>query len=280
MTAPDAASNVVELASGGAVQFSVHEAVAAVALSRPNKLNAINKAVLRGLAAAMELVNNDDGVRAVVIRGEGRGFSAGGDLAEVADMVLDSPSLSAFLDNWHTTLNAVENCRVPVIGAVHGVALAGGFELLQVCDLVVVGDRTQLGDQHANYGLFPAGGSTQRLPRQIGRRQAMWLLVSGQAVTPSEALALGLVNRVVDEDQVLNVALEMAEVVVSRSASGTAAIKAAIRLGGDLDLISAIAAERQIALDHMASADVQTGLAAFRARTTPRFADIKSEGKR
>jgi enoyl-CoA hydratase/carnithine racemase len=266
----------VAKASDGAVLGYRDGPVAIVALNRPDKLNAINRAVLAGLAAAVQWCDADPSVRAMVLRGEGRGFSAGGDLNEVASLVQDAMAFDEFLDEWHATFQSVADCRVPTIAAVHGVALAGGFELLQVCDVVVVGESTTLGDQHANYGLFPAGGSTQRLPRLIGIRAATWLLLSGQAVAPVEAHQMGLVTEVVAEAAVLSRAIEMAQLLSQKSSAASAAIKKALRAGDGLDIRAAIAAERSIAVQHMASEHAQVGLAAFRCRRQPDFTAIQA----
>lgn len=277
MTATQIPVVPVEASSAGALRMYREGPIAEIILSRPERLNAINRAVLRGLRAAVDYVDADSRVRVVVVRGEGRGFSAGGDLAEVSGLVQDRQAFSRFLDEWHSTFASVEGLCVPVIAAVHGFALAGGFELVQVCDLVVMGDQSRIGDQHANFGLFPAGGSTQRLPRQVSRRTATWLLLSGESLSAESAMSHGLVNRVVPETEVRTAAMEMARVIAGRSASGTAAIKAALRLGADRDVKSAIADEREIALTQMASADAQKGLAAFRGRTVPDFLDDKEE---
>lgn len=273
MTTTDASLATVSGASGGAVKMLREGQIVEIVLSRPERLNAIDAATLRGLRAAVDYIDVDPSVRVAVLVGEGRAFSAGGDLREVTALIQDPSAFGVFLDEWHCVLASIEALRVPVIAAVHGFALAGGFELVQVCDLVVMGDQSTIGDQHANYGLFPAGGSTQRLPRQVNRRAATWLLLSGESLSATSALSLGLINQVVPEAETRTAALDMARVLASRSASATAAIKAALRLGANLDVPTAIAAERQIALKHMTSADAKVGLAAFRTRTVPDFSD-------
>ena len=160
---------------------------------------------------------------------------------------------------------------MPSIAAVHGFAYAGGLELTQACDFVVLGRNAVLGDQHANFGLFPAGGSTQRLPRLIPPRVAKWMLMSGEPIDAPTALALGLVNRVVDDDDVFDEALRMADTLGRKSRAGNAAIKAAVHVGSGRPLTDAIDAERSLAVDHMASDDAATGFDAFRSRTTPVF---------
>ncbi|ABH00829.1 enoyl-CoA hydratase (plasmid) [Rhodococcus jostii RHA1] len=265
------AQDTVENASVGAVRYEIDGRVAHIVLNRPSKMNAIGRSVLGGIREAVFCAESDPAVKVIIVRGEGRAFSAGGDLDEVSALVRDSPEFDRFLDYWHETLILLERCPLPTIAAVHGVAFAGGFEVTQACDFVVMGDETKIGDQHANFGLFPAGGSTQRLPRLVGPRTAKWMLMTGAAIGPATALASGLVNEVVPEADVLARAKVMAAVLAGKSMSASAAIKAAVSIGADLPLRDAIDAERQIALRHMASEDVQTGLAAFRSRATPEF---------
>lgn len=261
----------VDADSNGAISLVLDGPVAEIALSRPEKLNAINGDVLAGIRSAMHGLDAQHEIRVVIVRGEGRCFSAGGDLAEVKELTQEPARFSEFLDHWHATLGLLEQSRLPTIAAVHGLAFAGGLEVVEVCDLVVIGDRTRIGDQHAMYGLFPAGGSTQRLPRLVGRRAAAWMLMTGEEIAPSEALALGLVNRVVAEDEVVHEARRMAAVLATKSRAGTSAIKSAMRLGIDRPVTDALALERPIAVTHMASSDAQAGFAAFASRTRPDF---------
>jgi enoyl-CoA hydratase/carnithine racemase len=253
------------------VRLDVDGPVAELVLNRPEKLNAIDGDCLELIEAHMATVAGDPSIRAVVVRGEGRAFCAGADLSFLGDKVSDPEVFGAFLTRWHRAYDAIASSATPTIAAVHGVALAGGFELLQVCDLAVLADDARIGDQHARYGLFPGGGSTQRLPRLISERRARWLLYSGEWVSPQEALVSGLVNEVQPADRALERAREMARLLASRSPLATANIKQAIRLGSQTDLSSALQIEQDLAVAHMTSEDVQIGLQAFRSRTEPHF---------
>jgi len=261
----------VESGSRGTVRVTAQDRVAEIVLSRPEKMNAINTDVLRGIRLALAAVEDRQEIRAAVVHGAGRCFSAGGDLREVKELVREPARFDEFLDYWHASLGLLERSPLPIIAAVHGFAFAGGFELMQACDFAVAGERTQIGDQHANFGLFPAGGSTQRLSRLTGLRTAKWLLMTGETVTAAEALTLGLVNRVVAEEEVLPEARRMAAVLARKSRGGTAAIKYAVHAGRGMSLAEAAALERPVALRHMASDDVQAGFAAFESRTEPDF---------
>jgi enoyl-CoA hydratase/carnithine racemase len=245
--------------------------VLTVTLNRPDKLNALDRDCLDLLEQHFAEADTDPAVRAVVLAGNGRGFCAGADLAVVGGLAADRDAFDGFLHRWHTVFGTIEACGKPTIAAVTGFALAGGFELTQVCDLVVMGTSARLGDQHANFGLFPGGGSTQRLPRLIGRRAAMWMLLSGDPVDAPTALALGLANRVASDDDVLGMARDMALHLAERSTAASRAIKRSLREGVHLPLGDALDVERSIAVEHMASADAATGLAAFAGRARPDF---------
>ena len=253
------------------VRLDVDGNVAELVLNRPDKLNAIDEDCLDLIEAHMSSVARDPSVRAVVVRGAGRAFCTGADLGQLDDKVSDPVRFGAFLDKWHRVFGLVASSPKPTIAAVHGLALAGGFELLQVCDLAVLAEDARIGDQHARYGLFPGGGSTQRLPRLIGERRAKWLLFSGEWLDPADALSFGLVNEVVPPDRVVDRAREMARILATRSPLATAAIKQSLRIGMQADLTTALEVERRIAVDHMRSEDVRIGLEAFRNRTEPRF---------
>ena len=254
----------------GAVALTISPPIAHIELNRPTKLNALDLDCLDLLEQHIDAADADPDVRVVLLSGRGRCFCAGADLG-VVDAALADGRFEDFLRRWHQVFDRIERCSKPTIAAVHGMALAGGFELTQVCDLVVIGDGTKLGDQHAKFGLFPGGGSTQRLPRLVGRRVATWMLLSGEPVSPERAVALGLANKVAPEGEVLTHALELAEVLAERSVHASAAIKYALQRTADLDLAAGIDIELEIAVAHMSSPDAARGLAAFTARSTPDF---------
>ncbi|MBX3093747.1 MAG: enoyl-CoA hydratase/isomerase family protein [Cryobacterium sp.] len=247
--------------------------VARLVLNRPDKLNAIDAESLELIADYVARVNADPAIRALVVTGRGRAFCAGGDLAELAPRFGSATEFAGFIDRWNEVFNQLEECQVPTIAAVGGTTFAGGLELTHVCDVVVVGDDVVLGDQHATYGFYPAGGGIQRLARLIGRRRAAWVLMSGERFTPSQALEWGLVNEVVPTAQVLDRALEMAAHLSARSALLNTEIKRALRDDLTKPLESAMAIERPRAIAYAMSADTSAGLEAFNARTTPQFPD-------
>ncbi len=246
------------------------DSIAHIVLNRPEKLNALDPESIATLEAYAREIEDDRSIRVVVIRGEGRAFCAGGDIG-AADQGRESENVVRRSVNWHRAFDAIEALRVPVIAAIHGYALAGGLELVMVCDFAVAAEDAQLGDQHARFALFPGGGATQRLPRLIGERRAKWLLMSGDWLTAAQACDFGLVNEVVPADQLLARADEMARLLASRSPLLNSAIKETVRLGLRSDLPTALAQERPRAVNYMASEDVRIGFEAFANRTTPVF---------
>jgi enoyl-CoA hydratase/carnithine racemase len=261
----------IEAVSERTLLFDVEDGIAWMTLNRPSKLNAINRAMIRGIAAVAATVAERDEIRVLIVRGAGRAFSAGGDLAEVGELMQDRDGFDGFLDEWHATFTALDECPKPVIGVAHGIAFAGGLELLHVCDVVVAGESARLGDQHAHYGLFPPGGGTQRLVRLVGPRHANWLLLSGESIDAAAAARIGLVNLTVPDSELDATVRAMAKRLRERSPRASAAILRALRQGEGLPVGEALRAERSVALDHMTSPDVQIGIAAFRNRTEPEF---------
>lgn len=172
---------------------------------------------------------------------------------------------------WHRVFNRLEGLPVPVIAGVNGLALAGGLELLLVADLVVADEAARIGDQHANFGLVAGGGGSQRLPRLIGARRAKELMLLGGWLSASEALAWGLVNRVVPAGTVGAAVEEMAVSLATKSGSASRTVKALVNRAGDTDLASGLEMELHLVAAHMRSADAAEGLRAFAEKRPPVF---------
>jgi enoyl-CoA hydratase/carnithine racemase len=247
--------------------------VAHLVLNRPDKLNALDLPALSGLHAALDGLEADPGVRVVVVRGEGRAFCTGVDLDMTSDALADSDAIDRVVSVVHRTFARLEASPLPSVAAIHGMALAGGLELVLACDLALAATDARLGDFHACYGLFPGGGASQRLPRVIGERRAKWLLLSGEWVTGSVAAEWGLVNEAVEPDRLAERADEVAQLLARRSPLLSSVIKQTVRVGAKMDLPAALEAERPLFLRYMASEHARIGLDAFAARTEPVFPD-------
>lgn len=213
------------------VDYRVEDHIAIVTLNRPEARNAINPEVAVRLARAWEQVRDDDNVRVAIITGTGSAFCAGADLGQLIPLrtgarqpenewdqqVVNNPRLSslALLRNF--------DAEKPVIAAINGFAIAGGMELVQGTDIRVSSPNAKFGVQEVKWAIFPAGGSTVRLPRQLPYSKAMELMLTGDLISAEEALGLGFLNYVVPAEELLAKSVEIAQKI---AANGPIAVKA------------------------------------------------------
>jgi enoyl-CoA hydratase/carnithine racemase len=178
------------------VQRAITDGVGHVTLNRPERLNAVTTELAQQLEDALGQMSADPKVNVIVIRGAGKNFCAGGDVAEVERLRSAGPeALRTLFDAFRRACDVINTVDVPVVAAVEGVAMAGGFELMQAADIVIVSDDAKIADSHINFGMIPGGGSTQRLPRLVGRQLALGLLLSGDRLSGLDAARLGLAYR-------------------------------------------------------------------------------------
>ena len=253
------------------ITYTTGRGIARVTLNRPDRLNAISPELLQDLDRACDAMEADAAVRVVTLTAAGRTFCAGADLRTVRELSPDPQRWSAFMGLWHGVFDRIEALPLPVIAGVHGLALAGGLELLLVADLVVADEGARLGDQHANFGLVAGGGGSQRLPRLVGARRAKELMMLGGWLSAADALAWGLVNRVVPAGTVANAVEEMAGTLAAGSGSANRTVKTLVNRAFDTDLAEGLALERRLVAQHMRSADAAEGLRAFAEKRKPVF---------
>lgn len=233
--------------------------VGTIVLDRP-PLNALDLATWRTLADVIATAGSRQDVRALVVRGGGRAFAAGADVHELAGW--SEADAAAAADLMHATLDALAALPVVSIAIVSGYALGGGCELALACDLRFAADNAKMGQPEILLGAIPGAGATQRLPRLIGVSRAKDLILTGRIVDMVEAPRIGLVDRVLPADEVLDAALAAA----SGFAAGPAALalaKRAIDEGVDLPLGEALALERRLFARSFGTEDLHAGLASF-----------------
>ncbi|NKQ57922.1 enoyl-CoA hydratase/isomerase family protein [Amycolatopsis sp. K13G38] len=176
------------------VRCRVDGPVGHVLLNRPQARNAVTVGLARELATAVETLAHE--VRVIVIRGAGADFCAGGDVRALAELhERGRAAMAELFTEFRRALTTITSVPVPVVAAVHGHAVAGGFELMQACDIAVVRTDARIADIHSRFGQVPGGGSTQRLPRIVGRQRAMGLILTGDEITGAQAVAWGLAYR-------------------------------------------------------------------------------------
>jgi enoyl-CoA hydratase/carnithine racemase len=253
------------------ITYTTGGGIARITLNRPDRLNAISPELLRDLDRACDAVEADAAVRVVTLTAAGRTFCAGADLRAVRELSPDAQRWGAFMGLWHRVFDRIEALPLPVIAGVHGLALAGGLELVLVADLVVADEGARLGDQHANFGLVAGGGGSQRLPRLIGARRAKELMLLGGWLSAAESLAWGLVNRVVPAGTVAKAVEEMGGTLAAGSGSANRTVKTLVNRAFDTDLAEGLELERRLVAQHMRSADAAEGLRAFAEKRKPVF---------
>ena len=253
------------------VSFRSEGGIARVVLNRPAQLNAISPELLRDLAEVCDAIERDLTLKVVLLTGAGRAFCAGADLKAVQTIAPDPAKWRAFMELWLRVFKRLESLPQVVIAGVHGMALAGGLELVLTCDLVVADEEAKLGDQHANFGLVAGGGGSQRLPRAVGARRAKELMLLGHWLSAREAFEWGLVNRVAAVGQLQTTLDELAGQLVTKSASANRAVKRLVNRALDVDLMSGLEFEAAEVAVHMRSPDTSEGLRAFLEKRKPQF---------
>ncbi len=232
-----------------------------ITIDRPEARNAVNAAVAAGLAAALDELENDPTLRAGVLTGAENTFSAGMDLK--AALKGESPEIPG---RGFGGLTEAELSK-PLIAAVEGFAMGGGFELALGCDLIVAAETAKFGLPEVKRGLIAAGGGVIRLPKRIPHHLAMEFLLTGEPVTGRRAGELGLVNRVTPDGDAAAVALQLAEKLAENAPLALAAVKKIVR-GSETE---AFAVQREETKKLMQSADVREGMTAFAERRTPKW---------
>ncbi|MFZ5780211.1 MAG: enoyl-CoA hydratase/isomerase family protein [Pseudomonadota bacterium] len=253
------------------VLVELQEQVGVITLNRPDRFNCISRGLADGLRDSVQSLEANPACRAVLIKANGKHFCTGADLDEVLAARATRASLETFITAGHDALAALEYSRLPIVAAVHGLCLAGGLELMMACDVVFAANSARFGDQHAQYGLIPGWGGTQRLPRLVGLRRALHLMYSAEWLDAVTAREWGLVNIVVEETALAERAMTYAQTLAARNPQSIAAMKSLARQGLDVPLAEGLARECGCVVDALRTQSVSEGLAAFQARRTPKF---------
>jgi enoyl-CoA hydratase len=244
------------------ILYEKTDGIAKVTLNRPDKRNALNSTVYSELYDAFESAENDPEVRVVIITGAGeKAFAGGSDVAEMEKM--GPIEARRFIATLRKTSDYLYAMSKPTIAAVNGYALGGGCELSMCCDLRLASENARFGLTETNLGLIPGGSGTQRLPRLIGVTKAKELIFFGDMIDAATALNLGLVNKVVPVEKLMDEAMEWAKRLANKSGPVLAMAKLAINTGLDTDLASGISIETNCDCLCFATEDQKEGMNAF-----------------
>jgi enoyl-CoA hydratase len=241
--------------------------VGVVQMNRPKALNALNAALMSEVVQALKAFDDDSAIGAMVLTGSERAFAAGADIKEMVGRSPLELAALGYLALW----DAVSTLNKPLIAAVSGFCLGGGFELALSCDLIVAAESAMFGQPEINLGVIPGAGGTQRLARAIGKRKAMEMVLSGESINAQEALRLGLVNRLAPPEIYLQEALKLATLIADKAPLAAKLAKESINAIDENHLREGLQRERQNFFLLFSTADQQEGMSAFIEKRQPQW---------
>ncbi|MFO7792359.1 MAG: enoyl-CoA hydratase-related protein [Candidatus Saliniplasma sp.] len=246
------------------------EDIAIVKLDNP-PMNAICSALLDSLENTLNSLENDEEIRAMVLTGEGKAFVAGADISEMKDM--NSEEAAKFSRKGQELFQRIEDFPVPVIAAVNGYALGGGMELAMACDLIVASERSVFGQPEVGLGVIPGFGGTQRLPHIVGSKKAKEMIFTGKKIDAEEAAKIGLANKVVDPDDLMDEVIKIAEKITKNGPLSVRYAKRAINEGNrwDVDVENPFEIEVKMFKKCFETEDQKIGMKAFLDKKEPDF---------
>jgi enoyl-CoA hydratase len=250
------------------IQVERRGRVGVLTLNRPKQMNALNPQLMQELGRALQELDADDAIGAMVISGNEKAFAAGADIS----VMKDYSYMDAFKSNYITRdWEHIRSIRKPVIAAVAGYALGGGNELAMMCDIVIAADNAKFGQPEINLGIMPGAGGTQRLARAAGKAKAMDLCLTARTMDAQEAERAGLVARVVPAAHLMTEALAVAEKIASYSMPVVMMIKESINRAFETTLSEGVLFERRLFHSQFGLEDQKEGMAAFLEKRKPTF---------
>lgn len=247
----------------------VKENVCVVTINRPKALNALNNQTLNELSEIIDSISVNDEILGVIITGAGKAFVAGADIRQM--QYYKSEEGRKYAGFAQGVFDKIEGLEKPVIAAVNGYALGGGCEICMSCDIRLASDRAIFGQPEVNLGVIPCFGGTQRLSRLVGTGIAKELIYTGRQIKADEAKSIGLVNKVVTGEELMDEAMKMMREIIAKAPIAIRYAKVAINKGIDLDLRNALELEKDIAGLAFATEDKQEGMNAFLEKRKPKF---------
>ena len=250
--------------------FKVEKGIASITFNRPEVLNALNEASLQEFSNALDAVASDEDIRVLVLTGAGeKSFVAGADITEFLRFNVLKAKL--FAETGHGVVNRLQELPIPVIAAVNGFALGGGCEIVIGCDFIYAAENAMFGLPEINLGIIPGFGGTQRLPRLIGKNMAKEMIFTGKMISAAEAHAVGWVNTVCPQDELMAEVMKTATIIASKGKASLRAAKQAINSGMDVDLKTGCRIEIDAFAICLSSPDAKEGTLAFLEKRKANF---------
>ena len=247
------------------VLYEVKDHIAIITINRPEALNALNLDVLAELSQAADKAEKDDDVFVLVITGAERSFVAGADIGQMKDFT--PAEAKDFGDFGNGVFLKIESLSKPVIAAVNGFALGGGCELCMACDIRIASEKARFGQPEVSLGITPGFGGTQRMPRIVGPSKAKELILTARQIKADEALTIGLVDKVVAPEELMDAALGLAGEIAKNAQIAVRQSKAAINRGTQCDINTGVAFESQAFAVCFATEDQKDAMTAFVNKT-------------
>lgn len=238
-----------------------------ITLNRPQVLNAINRQMVSEIVSAVESFDNDETIRVIVLSGKGRAFAAGADIDEMGN----DTSVDFELRNQFRDWDQLAMIKKPLIGAVQGFSLGGGFELALSCDLLFAADDAEFGFPEVNLGVMPGAGGTQRLTKLVGKTKALEWLFTGKRITAQEALRFGIVNQLIAKEVLMEETIKFAKIIANQAPLSIRLIKESVQKAVDVPLNEGMHFERKNFYLLFASDDQKEGMKAFQEKRKPNF---------
>ena len=255
------------------IRFSVENALAQIRLARPEQMNALTLRMIEEIGAALDIVQEDKTVRALVVTGDGPAFCAGADLKEVLGGLEGDDRLDKdFLDTIKELFGRIRRFPMPVIGGLNGITMAGGLELALCCDVLIAAESAEIGDAHSNFGVFPGAGGAAVLPERIGLNNTKYLLFTGDALPARRLQEMGLVQEVVADGELDQRLQSLGEQLAAKSPLVLRKMKSVANAAMEMSQEGALQLELETLRNHLRSDDLQEGLRAFREKRKPVFA--------
>lgn len=251
------------------IKYEVNGYIAKLTMNRPDALNALNSEVLDELDKVLDEIKENNDLRALIITGEGRSFIAGADIKEMSE--LGGLEAKHFGNKGLSVFRKLELLPIPVIAQINGFALGGGCELAMSCDIRIASTKALFGQPEVHLGLIPGFGGTQRLQRLVGQGWAKYLIYSAENIKADKALEIGLVQKVVEPEELENTVNELANAIASQAPIAVSLAKEAINTGAQVDIDQAMKIEENAFGLVFTTEDKNLGTKAFIEKQNPEF---------
>ncbi|MUK86931.1 enoyl-CoA hydratase [Ornithinibacillus sp. L9] len=255
----------------GTLAYDLQKHVAVLTIQSP-PANALSSNLLRDLSEKLDLIESEPSVKAIVMKGEGKFFSAGADIKEFTSFQ-HSSDYQSLSEEGQRLFDRMENFSVPIIAAIHGAALGGGLELAMACHIRIVAENAKLGLPELNLGIIPGFAGTQRLPRYVGTSKAYELILSGEPISGVEAKDLGLANQAVADNEVFDEAMKLASKITAKSKPTINQVMQLIPFANTSQFAEGVRAEAKAFGEVFGSEDAKEGVKAFIEKRKPNFQD-------